>query len=101
MAAEPLSENEIAERLVDLPHWEAADDRLGRIYRFPGHLAAAAMVIHVARLQEELNHHADLALGYDQLTVAVTTHSVGGRITERDFELARRIEAIAPAHEAS
>ena len=101
MAVEPLSESAIAERLPELPHWEAADDRLGRIYRFSGHLPAVAMLVHIAQLQEELNHHADLALTYNQLTVAVTTHSVGGRITELDFELARRIEAIAPAHGAS
>ncbi|MEU9122227.1 4a-hydroxytetrahydrobiopterin dehydratase [Streptomyces sp. NPDC048506] len=97
---EPLGEKEIEERLAELPGWTAADDRLQRSYAFAGHLPAAVMVMHIARIQEELGHHADLTLGYNRLSVAVNTHSVGGRITHLDIELARRIEEIAPAHGA-
>jgi len=39
-------------------------------------------------------HHPDLHLSYPRLEVLLTTHDAGG-ITDRDFELARRIEEVA------
>lgn len=96
----PLSAQETDERLAELPGWSAEGDLLRRSYTFDGHLPAAVMVIHIARIQDELDHHADLTLSYNRLAVTVNTHSVGGRITDLDFGLARRIEEIAPAHGA-
>ncbi|MFF4602527.1 4a-hydroxytetrahydrobiopterin dehydratase [Streptomyces sp. NPDC001339] len=98
--AQPLTETEIEDGLAELPGWTAADNALHRSYHFGGHLPAAVMVMHIARIQEELGHHADLTLGYNRLSIAVNTHSAGGRITRLDFGLARRIEEIAPAHGA-
>lgn len=101
MAVEPLSQDEIDARLAELPGWGVTErDLLSRTYGLPSHLPAAAMVVHIAAIQEELGHHAELILGYNKLSVAVNTHSVGGRVTELDFGLARRIEEIAPAHGA-
>ncbi|AJT63336.1 4a-hydroxytetrahydrobiopterin dehydratase [Streptomyces chattanoogensis] len=97
---EPLGTKEIEDRLAELPGWSAEGELLCRRYAFGGHLPAAAMVIHIAQIQEELGHHADLTLGYNRLTVAVNTHSAGGRITHLDFGLAERIEEIAPGHGA-
>ncbi|OEV04179.1 4a-hydroxytetrahydrobiopterin dehydratase [Streptomyces oceani] len=98
MAPEPLSAQQTDEALSELPGWRAEDGRLARDYAFRGHLPAAAMVIHVAAIQEELGHHSDLTLSYNTLSVTVNTHSVGGRITELDVALARRIEEIAAGH---
>ncbi|WP_059007442.1 4a-hydroxytetrahydrobiopterin dehydratase [Streptomyces specialis] len=100
MAPHPLNELEIAETLSGLPGWALEDDRLVRGYRLAGHQQAVAFLVHIAAVQEELNHHADLTLGYDRLDVAVTTHSAGGRVTEQDVMLVRRIDALAPAHGA-
>ena len=101
MAPEPLTETEITEKLGELPGWTVEEHRLIRNYGLPGHLAAVALLVHIAAIQEELGHHADLALTYDRLGIAVTTHSAGGRLTALDFDLARRIEEIAPAHGAA
>ncbi|AJF68135.1 4a-hydroxytetrahydrobiopterin dehydratase [Streptomyces vietnamensis] len=100
MPTQPLSQKEIEDRLRELPGWSVHEDRLARNYRFEDHFAATAFVIHVAQIQQELNHHSDLTLGYDTVALAVSTHSVGG-ITEKDFELADRVEGIAPGHGAS
>ncbi|ARF58313.1 4a-hydroxytetrahydrobiopterin dehydratase [Streptomyces gilvosporeus] len=97
---EPLSTKEIEDRLAELPGWSVDGDLLRRRYAFDGHLPAAVMVIHVAQIQEELGHHADLTLTYNRLGIAVNTHSIGGRITRLDFGLAQRIEEIAPSHGA-
>lgn len=100
MAVAPLSRPEVEERLGELPGWTTDGDRITRTYAFAGHPQGAAMVVHIAQLQEELNHHADLLLSYDKLTVTVNTHSVGGKVTDLDLELARRLEEIAPGHGA-
>ncbi|WP_030667134.1 4a-hydroxytetrahydrobiopterin dehydratase [Streptomyces rimosus] len=96
-----LTDKEIEDRLAELPGWSVADGRLTRTYTFERHLPAAAMVVHVAQIQEELGHHSELTLGYNTLTLAVNTHSAGSAITELDFTLARRVEEIATGHGAS
>ncbi|MET7382860.1 4a-hydroxytetrahydrobiopterin dehydratase [Streptomyces sp. NPDC005526] len=100
MPVEPLSQKEIEDRLAELPDWSLDGDRLIRSFRLGSHFAAAAMVLHIAQVQEELDHHSDLTLGYHSVSLAVTTHSAGGAVTEKDFELARRVQDLAPGHGA-
>ncbi|MGK5628919.1 4a-hydroxytetrahydrobiopterin dehydratase [Streptomyces sp. URMC 123] len=98
MAPEPLSRQEIQTALKDLRGWSFDDNKLTRTFTFEGHLAAAAIVGQIARVQDHRDHHADLTLSYDKVTVAVNTHSVGGRVTELDVDLARRIEELVEEH---
>lgn len=100
MPSEPLSQKEIEDRLRELPGWSLESDRIVRTYRLGTHFAASALVAHIASVQEELNHHADLTLGYNTVRLAVNTHSAGDAVTEADFALAERVEALAPAHGA-
>ncbi|MFF8593696.1 4a-hydroxytetrahydrobiopterin dehydratase [Streptomyces sp. NPDC015220] len=101
MPVEPLSYKEIEDRLAELPGWSLDGDRLTRSFRLGSHFAATAMVVHIAQVQEELNHHSDLTLGYNTVSLSVNTHSAGGAVTEKDFELARRVQDLAPRHGAS
>ncbi|WP_405951683.1 4a-hydroxytetrahydrobiopterin dehydratase [Streptomyces prunicolor] len=100
MPVAPLSQKEIEGHLAELPGWSVDTDHLTRAYRLASHFAATAMVVHIAQVQEELDHHSDLTLGYNTVTLTVNTHSVGGAITELDFQLARRVEDLAPGHGA-
>ncbi|MGW7199528.1 4a-hydroxytetrahydrobiopterin dehydratase [Streptomyces chryseus] len=100
MATEPLSQKEIEDRLRELPGWSLDDNRITRTYRLGTHFAAAALVVHVAGIQDELDHHSDLTLGYNTVALTVNTHSAGGAVTDLDFALARRVEDIAPGHGA-
>ncbi|WP_086729722.1 4a-hydroxytetrahydrobiopterin dehydratase [Streptomyces carpinensis] len=101
MPVEPLSQKEIEDRLAELPGWSVEGDRLTRSFRLGSHFAATAMVVHIAQVQEELNHHSDLSLGYNTVALSVNTHSAGGAVTEKDFELARRVQDLAGVHGAS
>ncbi|MBT2364394.1 MULTISPECIES: 4a-hydroxytetrahydrobiopterin dehydratase [unclassified Streptomyces] len=100
MPTEPLSQKEIEDRLRELPGWSLDDGRIARSYRLASHFAATAMVVHIAQIQEELNHHSVLALGYNTLALTVHSHDVNA-LTERDFALAERVEEIAPGHGAN
>ncbi|MET7507795.1 4a-hydroxytetrahydrobiopterin dehydratase [Streptomyces albidoflavus] len=100
MTADPLPQRQIEDRLAQLPGWALEDDGITRTYRLGSHFAAAALTTHIAQVQGELNHHADLTLGYDTVRLAVRTHSADGAITALDLDLAARIEQLAPAHGA-
>jgi 4a-hydroxytetrahydrobiopterin dehydratase len=100
MSAEPLSPTEIDRRLESLPGWALEGDRITRTFRLPSHFAAAALTVHIARIQDELNHHSDLTLGYNAVALSVHTHDAGGAVTEKDLALAARVASAAPAHGA-
>jgi 4a-hydroxytetrahydrobiopterin dehydratase len=100
MTSEPLSQKEIEDRLGELPGWSLDGGKLTRSYRLGSHFAATGLVVHIARTQDELDHHSDLMLGYHTVTLSVHTHSAGGALTALDFELARRVQELAPAHGA-
>ncbi|MBP0457999.1 4a-hydroxytetrahydrobiopterin dehydratase [Streptomyces montanisoli] len=101
MATQALAEDAVRERLRELPGWSLGEDGISRAYRLGSHFAATAMVVHIAQLQEELNHHSELTLGYNTVSLTVSTHDAGGAVTEKDIELARRVEAAAPGHGAN
>ncbi|MCB5168952.1 4a-hydroxytetrahydrobiopterin dehydratase [Streptomyces bambusae] len=100
MAMEPLSQKEIEDRLRELPGWSQEGDRIARTYQLGTHFAAAALVMGIAAVQDELDHHSDLTLGYHSVRLTVNTHAAGGAVTEQDFALAERVEALAPGHGA-
>lgn len=101
MTAEPLPPAEIDRRLESLPGWTLeGGDRIIRTFRLPSHIAAAALTVHIAAIQDEVNHHAELTLGYNTVALSVRTHDAGGAVTEKDLALAARVTAVAPAHGA-
>jgi 4a-hydroxytetrahydrobiopterin dehydratase len=74
--------------------WIDSDGALERTFELPSFREAIAFVNRVADLAEEANHHPDIAVSYRKVTLRWTTHSAGG-ITERDYELAARTDALA------
>lgn len=86
-----LSDEVIQERLEALSGWERIGDEICKQYGFDGYRAAVAFVNRVATLAEEQDHHPDILLTYDSVTLTLTSHDAGG-LTERDFQLAARID---------
>ncbi|WP_338702176.1 4a-hydroxytetrahydrobiopterin dehydratase [Streptomyces sp. Q6] len=101
MPTEPLSQKDIEDRLAELPGWSLDGDSITRTYRLGSHFAATGLVVHIAQTQEELDHHSTLTLGYDTVGLTVNTHDAGGAVTAKDFELAHRVEDLAPSHGAA
>ena len=89
------TEAEINERIAtDLPGWEFREGWLRRSYATPGFPHTMLLANTIAYIAEAAWHHPDLTLGYAKVTVKLQTHSARG-ITDKDFELAKRIEEIA------
>ncbi len=74
--------------------WEEVDGALQREFRFKDFAAAVDFVNRVAALAEEANHHPDIAIHWNRVTLRWRTHAQNA-ITERDTELAARTNALA------
>ena len=73
--------------------WSEVDGALERELRFSDFAAAMAFVNRVAELAEAENHHPDIVVRYDRVTLRWWTHTAGG-ITDRDRELAAKTDAL-------
>jgi 4a-hydroxytetrahydrobiopterin dehydratase len=91
-----LSAAEIAERLRPLSGWRHEGRAIARTWTFRDFREAMFFVNGVAVLAERAEHHPDVAVHYSEVTLSLWSHSAGG-ITERDFALAREIDAFFPA----
>jgi 4a-hydroxytetrahydrobiopterin dehydratase len=89
------SEQEIAERVAGgLAAWTHEDGKLVRTFETGGWQRTLLLANAIGFVGEAAWHHPDLLLTFPRLKVMLTTHDAGG-ITDRDFELARKIEEVA------
>ncbi|MGW7722201.1 4a-hydroxytetrahydrobiopterin dehydratase [Streptomyces canus] len=95
----PLSEDEIEAALQAVPGWKREGGEITRTFGIRYH-GGVAMIVHVADVERLIGHHADIDLRWGKVRFAITTHDAGHKLTEADFDLARRIDAIAQAHMA-
>ena len=92
---EPLSSGDIQQALSSLDGWTHEEDKLKKTFEFTDFRAAVSFIVRMAFYAEEMNHHPELKNVYDTVSVALTTHDAGGKVTETDLELARKIEDFA------
>jgi len=88
-----LSEGEIEERLKSLQGWEMKGGEITKTYNHKDFIDAISFVNKVAILAEKANHHPDILIKYNRVTLTVSTHDEGG-ITDRDFSLAKTIDGV-------
>ena len=73
--------------------WTEVDDALERTFQFDSFVEALAFVNRVGELAESEDHHPDIAIHYNRVTLRWWTHTAGG-ITDRDRDLAERSNAL-------
>ena len=91
-----LSESDVAARLAELSDWTraAADEpSITATYELADFAAALAFVNAVGAEAEERDHHPDIDIRWNTVTLVLSTHSAGG-LTEADFDLAATISAL-------
>ncbi len=75
--------------------WQREGDELVKRWKGKDFAAALAYVNTVGRLAEEANHHPDIDIRWNEVTLRLSTHSAGG-ITNLDLDMAGRIDSAAP-----
>lgn len=91
-----LSEADIQSELGKLPDWAEVGGQIQRTFEFADFPAAVAFVNRIAEVAEERQHHPDIMIRYNKVTLALTTHDSGG-ITEKDFAMAESADTVATA----
>jgi 4a-hydroxytetrahydrobiopterin dehydratase len=89
-----LSQEEIDERLRDLPEWRREGEWLIRTVRCPTFRAAIELVDRVADAAEAADHHPDIEIVWRRATFRLTTKASGG-LTFRDMDMAASIEKLS------
>ena len=88
-----LSHEAAGDLLKQVPGWSIANNELRRTFKFKNYYESTAFVNATAWISHRENHHPDIELGYNQVTMRYSTHSAGG-LTESDFICAAKINAL-------
>lgn len=91
MATPRLTDSQVLEELKALPGWEFKEGQIIKGYKLRDFQEAMAFVNRVAELAEKADHHPDILIRYNRVTLSLATHSAGG-LTAKDFNLAREID---------
>ena len=89
-----LSPPEVDLALEKLPGWKRRDNAIERILQFADFVAAMKFVNQVADAAEAANHHPDILINYNRVTLTLWSHDSGG-VTQRDLKMADKISQIA------
>lgn len=93
---QPMTDAEIEQALHETPEWSLVGDAIQRTVKFDSFLKALAYVSRVATEAERVQHHPDILIRYNKVTLSLSTHDAGG-ITGKDFSFARTCDALVGA----
>ncbi len=91
---QPLEPFQIQEALGGLEGWALDDGKLLKTYVFMDFKAALIFINRVGEVSEKLNHHPEILNIWNKVTLRLSTHDAGNRITEKDLTLARAIQSL-------
>jgi 4a-hydroxytetrahydrobiopterin dehydratase len=89
-----LTQPKIVRALAGLPGWSHQENALVKTVVCGSFKEALAFMMRVGFEAEAINHHPDWTNVYNRVSIRLCTHEAGGRVTAKDVELARRIEAV-------
>ncbi|MEM6854150.1 MAG: 4a-hydroxytetrahydrobiopterin dehydratase [Planctomycetota bacterium] len=91
---EALSSQAIDAALAQLPGWSYADDKLAKRFTFNDFVEALAFINRVGEQAEAQGHHPELFNVYNTVEIKLNTHDADGRVTQKDIDLAGKIESV-------
>jgi 4a-hydroxytetrahydrobiopterin dehydratase len=88
-----LTQDQISEELKTLNEWKQTGNEIVKEFEYKDFVRSMGFVNSVALLAEKADHHPDIDIRWNKVKLALSTHSEGG-LTEKDFKLARKIDAL-------
>src|SRR5438034_815080 len=88
-----IPDADLAKQLAPLKGWNLAGKEIRKTFEHKDFVHAMGFVNSVALLAEKANHHPDIDVRWNKVTLTLATHSAGG-LTEKDFKLAGEIEKL-------
>ncbi len=87
------TEKQIVSAMKSLKGWKRNDSQIFKIFIKKDFARAMGFVQSVALLAEKANHHPDIVVQWNKVTLVLSTHSAGG-LTDKDFSLAKTIDTL-------
>ena len=78
-------------------NWNEADGALRAELSFADFAEAFAFMTRVGLIAQEQQHHPDMAISWNKVTITITTHDAGNTLTDKDRQLADAITALGVA----
>ena len=88
-----LSDSEIDQKLGNTNGWSRDGDAITKTFENGDFVGSVKFVDSLVGPAEDMGHHPDLELSWDKVKVTITNHAEGG-LTENDFKLAGKIDAL-------
>jgi len=88
-----LTAKKISLHLSAVPNWSKRGQTICRTFQFEGFMLGIVFVRRIAKQAQKINHHPDIDIRFDKVTLTLTTHDEGG-LTEKDFSLARQCDDV-------
>jgi 4a-hydroxytetrahydrobiopterin dehydratase len=92
-----LTPPEIDLALRLLPGWVSLGNSIERVFQFSNFAQAMEFVNQIAAAAEAANHHPDILINYNKVTLTLVSHDSGG-VTQRDIRMAGKINELADRH---
>lgn len=91
---EILDQSELELSLKKLSGWKGNTSKIKKSWKFKDFVSAFAFLTKVAILAEKEDHHPEIYNVYSSVTLELSTHDAGDRVTSKDIALAKAINAL-------
>ncbi|MFO7940307.1 MAG: 4a-hydroxytetrahydrobiopterin dehydratase [Bacteroidales bacterium] len=86
---------EITQKVKHMSNWTEKENAIHKQFTFSGFVEAVEFVNRIVEPAEEMQHHPDVLIhGYKNVTITLTTHDKH-KVTQKDYELAEKIDKLA------
>ena len=88
-----LTAKELRTVMPRLSGWKLANNKIARTFEFQDFVESLSFVNSLVAYFETVDHHPDVRIAYGEVTFELTRFDVGGRVTDRDVEVAKKISS--------
>ncbi len=88
-----LTDEELQAIMPRLSGWKLADNQLIRTFEFQDFVQSLSFINSLVAYFETVDHHPDVHIAYGEVTFELTRYDLGGRVTDRDVEVAKKISS--------
>jgi|SRR3954465_11918226 4a-hydroxytetrahydrobiopterin dehydratase len=89
-----LTAKELRVIMPRLSGWKLAQNKLTRTFEFRDFVDSLSFVNGLVAYFETIDHHPDIKIAYGEVTFELTRYDLGGRVTDRDVEVAKKISSL-------
>ena len=74
--------------------WIKENNKLVKHFSFKDFISAFSFLSKVALISEKLDHHPEIINVYNKVTIKLSTHDIGNKVSKKDYDLAKAIDEL-------